>query len=574
MARIKLSAFGGMAPVQDPRLLPESFATLAENTSLYGGTLAGHRYPTKIRDLTDPTAKRVYRIPVSTGANSIDDESVWMEFTDADTNVVKAAVTGDSFRRFYWAAPSHEPRYNTFARIQSGASHYKLGIPAPTVAPAVTPSGGMSTVLQTRAYVYTWVSDFGEEGPPSPPTTVTSKVDATYGITLTAPGSGVTTGRSITKVRIYRTITGLTGATNYFRVTELPIATTAHNDTATDNTVSQNTILRSSAWYPPPETLQGIVALPNGILAGWTGQDLYFSESYRPHAWPPTYSIAVDFPIVGLGVFGNSLIVCTAGAPSVVYGSSPGAMGMTKTEVSRPCLSRRSILSAADGVYYAAQDGLVRVVPGSVATITETLFSKQNWQQEVDPENLCAVQYRTGYMAWSVPPSAKNAGFLIDASDPRLAYTRLSDVAGDLVGAYEDEWSGEIMVVGDGAVWRWDPPAQTIMIPYVWQSKEFETPYPENFGAMRISLDTSPGSPTAGSTMWSDAFSGLLGAAQTAVVRVYADGTLRLTREFTDQELIRLPSGYKARVWQIKIAARTRVRSVQMATTEKELRDV
>ena len=48
---------------------------------------------------------------------------------------------------------------------------YRLGVPAPDGAPtvAVSGTGNEGAIDITTAYVYTFVTEFGEEGPPSPP---------------------------------------------------------------------------------------------------------------------------------------------------------------------------------------------------------------------------------------------------------------------------------------------------------------------------------------------------------------------------------------------------------------------
>ena len=88
-------------------------------------------------------------------------------------------------------------------------------MPAPTVAPGVVVSGGVSTTNKTVSYAYTWVSGLGEEGPPSPPTTVIGKIDATYTVTVTAPTAPQTANRNLTHTRIYRTVVSAQGVATY-----------------------------------------------------------------------------------------------------------------------------------------------------------------------------------------------------------------------------------------------------------------------------------------------------------------------------------------------------------------------
>jgi hypothetical protein len=70
------------------------------------------------------------------------------EFTNADTDVVRAPVFGDVHDRYYYASTSFPPRYNTRARIEAaskgepGNQAWLLGINPPTVAPTLEVEGG------------------------------------------------------------------------------------------------------------------------------------------------------------------------------------------------------------------------------------------------------------------------------------------------------------------------------------------------------------------------------------------------------------------------------------------------
>ena len=117
MTAARISPFGGMIPATDETLLPEINASLAQNTWVYQGTVQGIPAAKVLRTNTDSNVTKVYRIPNNyTDAQHLVD-SVWMEFTNIDTDVVRSVVIDDEFDRYYWAAPSLVPRYNTRARI-------------------------------------------------------------------------------------------------------------------------------------------------------------------------------------------------------------------------------------------------------------------------------------------------------------------------------------------------------------------------------------------------------------------------------------------------------------------------
>jgi len=137
MVALRINVFGGMIPAQDERLLPDGGAALAQNTWLYSGSIEGFKTPRYIRNLVSSTAKRVYRIPNDPYEKTNFNNSFWMEFQDADVEVLRAPVRDDSYQRYYWVGPTTTPAYNTYARIAAGSAAYKLGIPQPATAPTV-----------------------------------------------------------------------------------------------------------------------------------------------------------------------------------------------------------------------------------------------------------------------------------------------------------------------------------------------------------------------------------------------------------------------------------------------------
>jgi hypothetical protein len=324
MVAVKLNAFGGMVPAVDARLLADQAATLSQDTWLYDGKLSGIVSPTYVRDLLTSTSGKVYRIPNSFFDSSHFGDATWMEFPDIDTDVIKSPIVGDTFDRYYWASASGVPQVNSLARIKAGQAPYTLGVPQPG-APSLAITGGASATVRSTAYAITWVTVFGEEGPPSTPVLGNGKVDATWTLTLAPPSAGDTTTYNLNKARVYRTVTSTAGVATYFLVAEIAVALTTYADTATDATVSANNLLESTTWTKPPSDLAGWVTMPNGMIAGWRGSELWFSEPYRPHAWPAAYALTSEYPIVGLGTINQTLVVLTAATPCSPPASTPPA---------------------------------------------------------------------------------------------------------------------------------------------------------------------------------------------------------------------------------------------------------
>lgn len=598
MVALSLQNFGGELPKVDPHLLPQDSAALAQNTWLFSGAIEGVHGFTPIYTLKNPSTKRVFRLPYTYYDKLHFLSAYWMEFQNPYVDVIRSPTTNDTYERYYWASSKSfdnlPPYYNTKARIIAGQSPYLLGIPAPTVAPTVSVSSTPNTgLLESRAYVYTWVSAYGEEGAPSPPTVVNGYNTNTWTIGLTTPGSSVTTNRNIATTRIYRTVTATGGSTTYFFVAEIPYTQTSYTDTIDDTTVSGNNQLQSLYWTPPPSDLEGFVTMPNGIVASWRKNEIWFCEPYRPHAWPVAYQISVEYPIVGLGVTGQTLIVLTTGYPTAVTGISPATMAQSRIAKYEPCLSRGSILSAVDGVLYASPNGIILAFGGLLQNVTEGFIYKDKWLNLFNVPGFNAARIQGAIYGWGSPrpgcfeatawqPTAvepydftgSRSGSIIAYRDNRMGMTTLTQ-SSPMYNVFEDAWTGEVLVIHDGTLYWLDPAASQARLPFVWRSKIFTMPNRRNMEAMRVWWNIPDGLSITLGTQNTNLVQTFNPTSQYAIARVYADDTLVLTRELrTSGELIRLPSGFKATHWQVEIEGQIQVYQIEVSTSARELQNV
>ena len=602
MVAVRISPFGGMVPAVDDSLLAPINAAYTEDTWTYSGAVVGLPVRKVLRTLTNPAATKIYRVPNNyTDAIHLSD-SIWMEFASGDTDVLRSQVVDDTFDRYYWASPIDVPRYMTRAQIVAAApamaGAYILGIPAPGTITGIV-AGGASATLKSVAYVQTFVSAYGEEGPPSAPKTYTAqKIDATYTITFAQPDPNDVAGpnRDITKMRLYRTITATNGTTTYFYLTEVAVGVVSYADnagTTTDAILAFNAELTSTNWQGPPSDLQGWVSLSNGIVAGFRANEIWFCEPFRMHAWPAIYAIAVEYPIVGLGVQNNSLVVCTEGFAYTVSGASPSSMSLQKIAGLMPCTSRGSIVSTVEGVYFSSPGGLALVTPGGMVISTKELIRKDKWNALVQVNTLRAAQLGSAYYAFGQAIlgvfqldafqvntfqqddfAGARAGMLIDPTSLTVAFNNLT-TDDPVTNVMTDVWSGEVFVIQNGQV-QWLDISDTTQVkaPYVWRSKIFQAGNKQNFQAAKIFFTVPPSTPTLNPVE----VMGLvqtLQASQYGLFRVYADGVLKMCREIrVSGQQFRLPSGFKADFWQFEIEARVQVDVMQMATSPSELKTV
>lgn len=590
MVAVNISSFGGMVPALNDRKIPDNAATLSNNVFLYNGNLVGMRDPRFLRDVPTGTTFS-YRLPDDyQGASQSQDNNVWLDFANARTDVVRAPVFGDVYDRYYWASSVAAPMYNTRDRIAASDPAWLLGIHPPAIAPGVVVTGGSGATI-SRAYVYTYVSEYDEEGPPSIPTLVNGFVNGSWDITWDDPiatDQGV--DRNLTKVRVYRTVTSGAGVATYFFVEEFATGVEAYSDVLTDAEVSSNAQLATFSWTAPPEDLQGFCAMPNGIIASWRNNEIWFSEPYRPHAWPVAYVLTVPFPIVGLGVVGQTLVVCTTGYPMTANGVNPLYITTSTLTTFEPCTSRESILSTPEGVYYTSPSGLVLVNPGQAGVVTQGLVTPDRWASLV-PKRLKAARFNASYYAFgsivggvfdeeafeteetfvALDETGARTGVLIDTRDVRVAFNLLSSGI-SIQGVMNDAWSNSLFLIYEDKLY-WidnedDSPDYEV---YTWRSKLFHSPKKQNFGAMKIYFSV-PSTTPAQSAVRNNTLVQDLASDQYGLLRLYADERHILTYELRESgQLIRPPSGFKAEWWQFEVESRVEISQIQMASTVKEL---
>lgn len=484
MAYIALRQFGGMSPRYGKQQLPEIASEVTSNALLLSGELRGIRGKQIIEDLRSVPydIKRVYRALYATGATE------WVTFDDETVDFEKGPLINDSFERYYWTSENTRPMMNTLDRIASGNTGFILGVPRPVNIPVVTPDdSGTSDTGATRAYVYTFVSAYGEEGAPSEAGIAYGKEDDVWVISnmdTTVPDAAE---RNITRKFLYRTVSSATGGIAYHFVAEIPLTQDTFSDDIATDVVAGNNTLESTYYDEPPTEMEGLIAHPNGFFIAFHGRDIFFSEPYKPHAWPSHYRLSTQDPIKGFGIFQTSLVVGTQGYPYICTGITPSGVTFTKAQTAEPCLStRRGIVSMPFGVYYPSDNGLFLVSPAGFAVATTQLITKVEWQRDYAPWNLTGVRWQNQYVGFYDPDD----GLMFSPEERNSAVVNLDDIwTHDVL--QQDLFSGDVWMVEDNIVYEWNP-AFGIVQPYKWKSKEFVTPKPVNFSAFACEADLEP----------------------------------------------------------------------------------
>ena len=596
---ISIRAFGGEVPAVDSRLIGDTTASDSINAWLFSGRIEPIHSLTPLHVMSDPSMRSWFRLPK--GSPSVDNmvDSWWMEFENENVRVIRSPVVGQDDPRFYWCDGIY-PKMTTGSRIQAGLPPYKLGVPAPTVAPGVTSSGGVSTTTKTVSYAYTWVSGLGEEGPPSLPTTVDGLIDAIYHITVTAPTAGQTADRDLQKTRIYRTVVSTQGVAVFYFVAEIPIATLTYDDDCSifpDSKIVFNEQLGTITWSEPPPDLQGMVVMANGMIAGWRASELWFCEPYYVHSWPIIYILGVDAEIVGLGVHNQSLIILTSGQPYAATGVVPENMSLSKIQPLEPCTSRRSIVNTPDGVLYCSPNGLINITANGAVNLTKDTILKNQWYEKLNLQSVMATTIVNSYYCYSGATEgvfqidADNPGSVFDAfqrdafqtvsafgtkpglvvslADARMGATVLDPSPSEVFNLIQDLYNGETMQLRDGVVYLVDLRGQGPYGKYRWKSKMFQLPYLQNLGAAKVYWTPKDQHASANSPTWFRVYAG-------SEPDLTDDGLpLRFEQQLTETiQMFRLPSGFKAQYYQFEVEGYVIIDAIHCAQTARELRQI
>jgi len=455
---------------------------------------------------------------------------------------------------------------------------------------------------ETRAYVYTMISDFSEESQPSPATVASGDGTGTWIVVIPPPPAGYNTNMPFNPghYRLYRTVTDSSGNATYYQVTEVPInplGTVTISDSATDAVITANLVLSTIGFAAPPAGLQGVVMMANGIAAGFTNsREVWFSAAYLPHAWPPQYALTVDYPIVGLTANGSSLNIVTEGSPFIATGVTPDTMTIGKITANEPCISRGSVVSSGEGAYYASPNGIQLLNSGGTTNVTEQIYEKE-FHYSLSPPQWASSRYGSSFATFikGTPIPSQTAedvlspsmdtlgysGFVMDSGDTNTPFTYLRTPnieTVQVVNAYSDELSGQIFVLNsDGSIMQWNPPTgnpgTTTLRSWQWKTKKFRFTAPQEFAAFMVLFEVPPEVTITLGVRNTDQMQIFDPTSQYLIIRVYADGNPIVVREIQKSgEVLTIPGGFKAELWEYQLEGQVGVRFFKCASSIKELK--
>jgi len=552
MPTIGFRVFSGTILAANPELIDDKLSQKAINTKLIYGDLRPWKQPL---DIVTPskagTKKTIYRF----GENETSESNYWFTWT-TDVDVVRAPLDNDTTERTYFTGDGY-PKVTNYSRALTGSTQYpvnsyRLGIPKPDITGVILGVTGTASseaaIASAVAYVVTYISSQGEESAPSSPTSV---VDFKFGQSVTISNIPVGAFASpyntwsnvdVATKRIYRSSTGSKG-TDYQFVAEIPLSQATYTDTSSADDLQE--VVETWGWEPAPEDMTGLKLMANGIGMGFKGNTIYVSESFVLYAYPVAYRIATEYPIVGLGSFGQSMFVGTKGNPYVIQGADPSSLTMIKLEAKQACVSKRSIVEMGGGVIYASPDGLCRVDQSGLSILTSGIMSRDDWQS-FKPESIHAYELDTRYFAFY--DTGTEQGCLVFDFAGQVTFTRLNMYA---TAGFNDRMRDALYLAYGNKIVKFDHGSSSMQM--TWKSKRFRMPFQLNLGAAKLGAETYP-----------------------VTLNVYLDGapTPKYSIAIANERDFKLPGGFKSDKWEFEIVSSNKVNYLIVSDNVKGIRQM
>lgn len=628
--KLTFQQFSGVAPRIAPRLLPATLAQEALDVKLWSGELRPH-YADEILQYIPSNIQSIYRYKWKNKKYN------WLMWP-YETRVAKGPVYDDENNRIYFMNQGGffvtdsslllDQDYNT-GYIPEG-SWYRTAIPQPGQSDIWVSGGTGSGDVESRSYVYCYVRqwpdgtiDVGKSSGPlknlndrsrytvdvRPGQTVSMSIEEPL---LTHHNGAV---RGINKIYIYRSEVTSAGQAVYSyvdqfdvnleRVTNNPNAvwkTNYYEYTDSKPNTALGEACPSIYWDPPVDGLKGLVSLQNGLFAAYKDSTVYVSDWNAPHAWPYEHSVTIDYPIVGLGSFGNTIVVCTEAAPVLIVVQDPTNPTVKAIQENCPCVSADSIVNTRNGVIFASQNGLVLINSTSPTCITEKLLTQNEWLP-LHPESLKGAFLNNTYYGFFTNPTDTAAGFIFDLDSYTYSTLYNSIVSSGMVYTtqrakvvYNDIEQSQLYVcypLENGTQYSLCSFASDSRInkSFRWRSKVNVSPQGLfNLSAARVMM-TSQSSQKENEHIWEGKLTGSslaarvmdgepingwcktneLELADATVFNYYVDGELKYSREIKDSKPFRLPSGFRGETVEVEIKSNAYIHSITLASSMGEL---
>lgn len=524
--KLSLTQFTGERPVVAKSLLPENAASETLNARMEGGSLVPINTMSDTAFVANSFDNSFYLL--GSGAGDI--------FTRFDfSTYVKGPIANDLYDRVYAGGQLHKPQVGW-----SNAGTFEiadLGIKKPD-APVVMADAGTPAASDYQvftSYYITQVTERGEESEPSDPTEAITRWD---GSTSTVVFPTLNDPRAAF-YRVYRT----EGAGTFNFVGQFTALANTPDYADVVFSADLGSPCETENHNHPPEKLENLISIGNGVLAGYFDNTLCFSEPYKPHAWPIDYQLAFPDDIMGIGSLDGSIAVTTKGNPWIVSGSHPSVMNQARIDEPFACVSKRGLVDMGGFVLYPSSEGIAYLSVGGSKIITRNIYSKNQWLA-LTPSSVLSFRYRDKYLCFT-----DTASFIFDPEHGTFPINVLSASDAEVLSGHYDAIADKLNLLirhsdNTRSVKVFD---DAVAYEMKWVSREFIIPKGLTFPAARVDADSG------------------------FVFKISEpDGPYSYEVTRTDDFGFRLPSG-RARSLQITLKSTSRINSAAIASSMSEV---
>jgi len=604
---IAISKFKGMAPKIEPRLLSSEYSQVSTNIKYDSGSIVplNSFADVEIIDSVSVVASILkYRV------NSTTDK--WYYFNTKVSLARDPIYSANDNRIILTGLDVPRVFDNTVVatnNIINSTNTYKLGLPvpaAPTMVVATAGSGAFESRSYTVQYDRVWASDGKiDQGAYSAPATTSAAalfIDMTTSGTATIAGiADAPTGYGITHVTINRSGTTINDSFFHFVSTFEIAAAKAGTvsgvvwNSGTSTFTFTDTVLTSNLgqasnnqdYEKPSDTLSGVVAIASGMLAGFYDNYVCFSEPYQAHAWPEQYRVAIGRPVVGIGHFGDIVVVCTEAEPYIISISDPSTAIAFPIKEFAPCISADGIVSYRDAVVYPSTAGLIRVDRVGVANLTQELADIQD-MKDFNLEGCKSAGLGYYYYMLYETDAGQRKMLMFNMQDPSIGFCMSAFNITCLYSDFESAsmYCAHVTASNEIRLGIFDHGADYST--YNWRSKIFlMNDAGVNLAAARVTFNSADAVQNSGyltdaELTWSNntwAFNiipingfGFSDASKNYITfTLYASGEPVFTKYVFNSKPFRLPSGYTNRELEISLTGSVPVYKIELASSMQEL---
>jgi hypothetical protein len=396
------------------------------------------------------------------------------------------------------------------------------------------------------------------------------------------------------------------------------------NDSYTDDFDFLNlvNILTTDDFDAPNAAMVGLTLAQNNMLVGFFDNQLCVAEPNKPWAWPLAYRRTFENNIVAVATVQGFLLVMTNEYTYRVSGNDPSTLSITRIDTPFPCLSKKSVVNMGYGVLFATYGGLALWSPSSgLELATKYIHDWDTWDDGIDPSTIVGHFYNNKYFG------AHSTGSFLFERDEKVGGF-FTTAGHKFNSAWTDPEDNSVYTSSDtlGTITEWGSVTSPVR-PMEWKSKTVVTKDYINLGAARVVADYTVTTEDAaayathnagveafntavftaseqlgsinGPTDYLDAagveinnFASFntgvvhgpvgLGAmiqsertaptAYTVAFKLYQNKALVFEQTVSNDEIFRLPSGYKADTFEVSVASPARVRAIHLGETPDGLR--